>query len=197
MAENGDNSSSCMAGAEAVRPGFAVHFSKGDIIGEEVDALVISVLANSHQLKGNLALGVVRAAGNDVYDCIDRHLSQQWILPNAVEHFPAGHRLPHAKHLLLVGLLKDMAFSLQDAVYHALVRANDLRCTSVALPAIGCGGFGYSVRQSADSIVDAIQVFQSTFGQTMTIRKVHLCAVTSETQRNFRRALKASDLTVV
>ena len=143
------------------RSGQSLEIVQGDITQEQVDAIVNA--ANAHLRHGAGVAGAILRRGGDVI----RQESDAWVQA----HGPVSHAQPAwtsagalpAKYVIhAVGPVwgeGDEEAKLADAVRGSLRLAGELGCTSIALPAISTGIFGYPPEQAARVIFSTIEKF--------------------------------------
>ncbi len=145
---------------ERILPGGqTLQIVEGDITVERVDAIVNA--ANSQlQHGGGVAYAIVRAGGPKI-----QQESNEWIH----KHGPVGHMEPaytsggdmpcrYVIHAVgPVWGVGDEEHKLEAAVIGSLRRANELRLTSIALPAISTGIFGFPKEPAAKIIISSIE----------------------------------------
>lgn len=140
--------------------GQTIQIVQGDITTEEVDAIVNA--ANEHLQHGG---GVAWAISNKGGDVIQQE-SDAWIR----EHGPVSHTHPAwtsggllpAKYIIhAVGPIWGSGGNddqkLSDAVTGSLRVADELKCKSLAMPAISTGIFGFPKDRAAGIIFSAIE----------------------------------------
>ena len=143
--------------------GQTIQIVQGDITTEEVDAIVNA--ANEHlQHGGGVAWAIVKKGGSDI-----QHESNEWIR----KHGPVSHAHPAwtsggllpAKYVIhTVGPIwengKDNEEQkLGQAVTGSLRVADELKCTSIAMPAISTGIFGFPKDRAAGIIISTIESY--------------------------------------
>ena len=141
--------------------GQAIQIVQGDIITEEVDAIVNA--ANEHLQHGG---GVARIISNKGGPAIQRE-SEAWIQQHGrVSHahpaWTSGGHLPAKYVIHAVGPVwgdGDEDNKLASAVTGALHVADELKCSSIALPAISTGIFGFPKDRAARIIFSAIEKY--------------------------------------
>ena len=145
-----------------------IQIVQGDITTEEVDAIVNA--ANEHLQHGG---GVAWAISNKGGDIIQKE-SDAWIR----EHGPVSHAHPAwtsggllpAKYIIhAVGPVwraphntatdGNAEKKLSDAVTGSLRVADELKCQSIAMPAISTGIFGFPKDRAAEIIFSSIEKF--------------------------------------
>lgn len=154
---------------------FLIH---GDLTEAHVDAIVNA--ANS-QLShgGGVAGAIIRRGGKEI-----QSESYAWVR----EHGPVSHakpaitgagRLPCRYVIHAVGPVwgeGDEDTKLQSAVSGALALAQDTELTSLALPAISTGIFGFPKERGARVIIQAIVDFFAAH-PTTSIEEVHIILI--------------------
>ncbi len=158
--------------------GVILRLVHGDLTEEAVDAIVNA--ANS-QLShgGGVAGAIVRRGGASI-----QAESNAWVR----DHGPARHdrpalttagRLPSRHVIHAVGPVwgeGDEDAKLASAVSSALALATEQAFTSIALPAISTGIFGFPKARGARVILDAIVAFLSTNPST-SLREVRITLI--------------------
>ena len=166
--------------------GQTLQIVQGDITTEEVDAIVNA--ANEHLAHGG---GVAWAISKRGGDAIQRE-SDEWIRKHGpVSHshpaWTSGGRLP-AKYIIhAVGPVwgdGDEEEKLESAVYGSLRVADELACSSIALPAISTGIFGFPKDIAAGVIFEAItEYFESN--SNSSIRNIRILLFDDATVKVF------------
>jgi O-acetyl-ADP-ribose deacetylase len=141
-----------------------VQIEEGDITRQNVDAIVNAV--NQHLQHGSGVAGAIVAKGG----IIIQQESNEWVrLHGLVTHdHPAitGAGALPCRHIIhAVGPIwgeGNEILKLRQAVEASLLTANDLKCSSVAFPAISTGIFGFPVDLAASCFVDAISSFSAS-----------------------------------
>jgi O-acetyl-ADP-ribose deacetylase len=75
---------------------------------------------------------------------------------------------------------------LASAVLQALRRAEDMGATSIALPAISAGAFGFPIQMAADITIAAVRNFAPT---AEYVQKILFCLPDDETYAAYEKAL--------
>jgi O-acetyl-ADP-ribose deacetylase (regulator of RNase III) len=154
--------------------GQTLQLVKGDITMDEMDAMVNA--ANEHLQHGG---GVASAISKKGGPAIQKE-SAEWIRKNGlVSHsHPAwtSGGLLSAKHVIhAVGPhwgSGDEDSKLADAVRGSLTVADELKCSSIALPAISTGIFGFPKERAAEIILKTIEEYFSQ--RSSGIRTIHM-----------------------
>jgi O-acetyl-ADP-ribose deacetylase (regulator of RNase III) len=140
-----------------------VQIENGDITTENVDAIVNA--ANSKlQHGGGVAAAIVTRGGYEI-----QRESDEWVkLHGSVtcDHpaITGPGSLPCRYIIHAVGPVwgtGDEVTKLKTAIYSSLLVANDLKCSSIAFPAISTGIFGFPVELASHCFQDTIEEFSS------------------------------------
>ena len=138
-----------------------IQLFQGDITNEEVDAIVNA--ANEYlQHGGGVAWAISKKGGLTI-----QKESTLWVLKyGRVSHerpaWTSGGRLPAKYVIHAVGPVwgdGDEDKKLESAVAGSLRLADELKCSSIALPAISTGIFGFPKDRAARLIFSAIESF--------------------------------------
>jgi O-acetyl-ADP-ribose deacetylase (regulator of RNase III) len=136
---------------------------QGDITLEKVDAIVNA--ANEHLQHGAGVAGAIVRRGGEV---IQRE-SNEWVRKHGpVSHdqpaWTSGGRLPAKYVLHAVGPVwgeGEEDVKLADAVTGSLRLADELKCSSISIPALSTGIFGFPKERAAEIIIKTIEVYFS------------------------------------
>src|SRR5262245_14486078 len=141
--------------------GQTIQIVQGDITIEEVDAIVNA--ANEHlQHGGGVAWAISKKGGPAI-----RKESEDWIrqhgpIPHSAPAWTSGGLLPAKYVIHAVGPVwgeGDEDNKLESAVTGSLRVADELTCSSIALPAISTGIFGFPKDRAARIILSAIEKY--------------------------------------
>ena len=165
---------------------------EGDITAQDVEVIVNA--ANAHLAHGGgVAAAIARAGGPSVDEA-----SRVWV----AEHGPvprggaavttagdmaAGH-IVHVVGPIYRGVPEDQV-ELTEAVCTALDAAERLGATSIALPAISAGIYGYPPDKACCVIVEAVERWLAEGG---SLREIRLVAFGEDVAGHFRQALASS-----
>ena len=134
---------------------------QGDITIDEVDAIVNA--ANEHlQHGGGVAWAIVRSGGDVIQDESDAWIKQHGPVPHSHPAWTSGGLLPAKNVIHAVGPVwggGDEDNKLADAVTGSLRVADELKCVSIALPAISTGIYGFPKDRAAGIIFSAIEKY--------------------------------------
>jgi O-acetyl-ADP-ribose deacetylase (regulator of RNase III) len=139
--------------------GQSLQIVHGDITTEAVDAIVNA--ANEHlQHGGGVAWAIVHRGGDVIQDESDKWIQQNGLVTHARPAWTSGGALP-AKYIIhAVGPVwgdGDEDNKLADAVSGSLRAADELKLTSLALPAISTGVFRFPKDRAARIIFSEIE----------------------------------------
>ncbi len=143
--------------------GQTLQIVQGDITIEEVDAIVNA--ANEYlQHGGGVAWAIVRRGGDVIQKESDKWIQQHGVVSHAHPAWTSGGALP-AKYIIhAVGPVwgdGDEDNKLADAITGSLCVADELKCSSIAMPAISTGIFGFPKDRAAGIIFKTIEDYFS------------------------------------
>lgn len=145
----------------ALPSGQTLQLVQGDITIEEVDAIVNA--ANERlQHGGGVAWAISKKGGPAIQRESDAWVRHHGIVSHARPAWTSGGRLPAKYVIHAVGPVwgdGDEDQKLAAAVTGSLRAAEELKCISVALPAISTGIFGFPKERAAAILFSAIEKF--------------------------------------
>ena len=149
---------------------------QGDITIEEVDAIVNA--ANEHlQHGGGVAWTISHKGGDSIQKESDDWVRKHGPVSHTHPAWTSGGLLP-AKYIVhAVGPVWGSGNDdqkLSDAVTGSLRVANELECSSIALPAISTGIFGFPKDRAAEIIFSAIEKFFEVTPSDLNMVKIVL-----------------------
>lgn len=145
-----------------------IQIVQGDITTEAVDAIVNA--ANEHlQHGGGVAWAISKKGGPAIQKESDAWIQQHGLVSHAHPAWTSGGLLP-AKYVIhavgpvwgdtrSAGAGGDEDKKLSEAVTGSLRVADELKCSSLALPAISTGIFGFPKDRAANIIFSAIEKY--------------------------------------
>ncbi|MBI5943773.1 MAG: macro domain-containing protein [Chloroflexi bacterium] len=158
--------------------GQTLQIIQGDITLDEVDAIVNA--ANEHlQHGGGVAWAIARRGGDVIQEESDKWIQQHGLVSHAHPAWTLGGALP-AKYIIhAVGPAWGDGGEddkLADAIIGSLRVADELKCSSISMPAISTGIFGFPKDRAAGIIFKSIEKYFSNLPpQTLkTVRIVLL-----------------------
>lgn len=155
--------------------GQTLQIVQGDITIDEVDVIVNA--ANEHlQHGGGVAWAIVRRGGDGIQDESDKWIEQHGLVSHAHPAWTLGGALP-AKYIIhAVGPVwgdGDEDAKLADAVSGSLRVADELKCSSISMPAISTGIFGFPKDRAAKIIFSAIENYFSN-AENSTLKNIRI-----------------------
>jgi len=136
-----------------------IQIIQGDITIEEVDAIVNA--ANDHlQHGGGVAWAISKKGGPAIQKESDAWIRHHGIVLHTHPAWTSGGRLPAKYVIHAVGPVwgdGDEDNKLESALTGSLRVADELQCSSLALPAISTGIFGFPKDRAADILFKAIE----------------------------------------
>ena len=141
--------------------GQTIQIVQGDITTEEVDAIVNA--ANEHlQHGGGVAWAISRKGGSTIQKESEEWIRQHGRVSHAAPAWTSGGLLPAKYVIHAVGPVwgdGDEDSKLQSAVTGSLRVADELNCSSIAMPALSTGIFGFPKDRAAGLIFSAIEKY--------------------------------------
>jgi O-acetyl-ADP-ribose deacetylase (regulator of RNase III) len=141
--------------------GQTIQLVQGDITAEEVDAIVNA--ANEHlQHGGGVAWAISKKGGPAIQKESDAWIRHRGPVTHARPAWTSGGLLPAKYVIHAVGPVwgdGDEDNKLEAAVTGSLHVAEELKCSSLALPAISTGIFGFPKERAAAIIFSAIEKY--------------------------------------
>jgi len=139
--------------------GQCLQIVQGDITSEEVDAIVNA--ANKHlQHGGGVAGAIARRGGEVIQKESNTWIKQHGPVAHAQPAWTSGGALPARYVIHAVGPVwgdGDENNKLADAIGGALRVADELKLSSIAMPAISTGIFGFPKDRAADVFFKTIE----------------------------------------
>ena len=152
---------SVVAGQYQTGSGQTIEVRQGDLTAEDTDAIVNA--ANSHLAHGGGVAGAIVSRGGRVIQAeSDRWVDQHGPVPTGQVAVTAAGSLPARVVIHAVGPVwgeGDEDNKLGSAVTGSLRVADELKCSSIALPAISTGIFGFPKDRAAGIIFSAIDKY--------------------------------------
>ena len=144
-----------------LQTGQMIQVVQGDITTEDVDAIVNA--ANEHlQHGGGVAGTISKKGGSTIQKESDEWIRQHGSVPHSHPAWTSGGRLPAKYVIHAVGPIwgnGDEDTKLADAVTGSLKVADELKCSSMALPAISTGIYGFPKDRAARIIFSSIDKY--------------------------------------
>ena len=141
--------------------GQTIQIARGDITTENVDAIVNAANENL-QHGGGVAWAISNKGGDAIQSESDDWIRQRGPVSHSHPAWTSGGLLPAKFVIHAVGPVwgsGDDDKKLSDAVTGSLRVADELHCSSIALPAISTGIFGFPKDRAAGIILSAIEKY--------------------------------------
>src|SRR5512138_1124396 len=141
--------------------GQAIQIVQGDISTEEVDAIVNAANA-ALQHGGGVAWAISRKGGSAIQRESDDWVREHGSVSHARPAWTSGGLLPAKYVIHAVGPVwgdGDEDHKLEAAVTGSLQVADELKCSSIALPAISTGIFGFPKDRAAGIIFSTVEKY--------------------------------------
>lgn len=168
--------------------GVLVSVSKADICRFSVDA-VVNAANEDLQHIGGLALALLKAAGPALQKISNDYIARNGKLRPGDAILTGACNLP-CKHVVhAVGPRfsdydkKTSVSRLKLAVQESLRQAEKVNCSTIALPAISSGVFGFPVDLCADTIAQAVREYCDSPGSLRSLTEIHLVDNNDKTVR--------------
>jgi O-acetyl-ADP-ribose deacetylase (regulator of RNase III) len=148
--------------------GQTLQIVQGDITIEEVDAIVNA--ANEHlQHGGGVAWAISRKGGKTIQQESDDWIRSKGLVSHSHPAWTSGGLLPAKYVIHTVGPVwgdGDEDAKLASAITGTLRVADELKCTSIAMPAISTGIFGFPKDRAAGIIYKSINTYFGAKGDS-------------------------------
>lgn len=141
--------------------GQTIQLIQGDITTEAVDAIV-NAANEGLQHGGGVAWAISQKGGSTIQRESDDWIRQHGRVLHARPAWTSGGHLPAKYVIHAVGPVwgdGDEDNKLADAVIGSLRVADELKCSSIALPAISTGIYGFPKERAAGIIFSAIEKY--------------------------------------
>ncbi len=147
----------------ALPTGQTIQIIQGDITTEQVDAIV-NAANDELQHGGGVAWAISKKGGAAIQKESDDWIRQHGPVPHTHPAWTSGGLLPskfviHAVGPVWLSGKDDEDLKLEQAVTGSLRVADELKCESIAFPAISTGIFGFPKDRAAGIIYSAIEEY--------------------------------------
>uniref|UniRef100_UPI0037E75BC7 protein mono-ADP-ribosyltransferase PARP14-like n=1 Tax=Semicossyphus pulcher TaxID=241346 RepID=UPI0037E75BC7 len=159
--------------------GVLVSVSKADICSFGVD-VVVNAANEDLQHIGGLALALLKAAGPELQKISSNYVSKNGKLRAGEAIATGACNLPCKYVVHAVGPRfsdhdkKTSVSLLKLAVKESLKQAEKVNCSTIALPAISSGVFGFPVDLCAETIAQAVREYCDSPGSPGSLTEIHL-----------------------
>lgn len=158
------------------RGGQTVQIVRSDITLEKVDAIVNAANAQL-QHGGGVAGAILQRGGAIIQQESDAWIRVHGLVPHARPAWTSGGALPARYVIHAVGPVwgeGDEEAKLAAAVAGCLRVAGELGCTSIAIPAISTGIFGFPIDLAAKIILETIENYFNASQSSLKLIKLVL-----------------------
>jgi len=156
--------------------GRTIQIVQGDITIEEVDAIVNA--ANEHlQHGGGVAWAISKKGGSAIQQESDAWIREHGLVPHSAPAWTSGGNLPAKYVIHAVGPIwgdGDEDNKLSHAVIGSMRVADELKCKSIAMPAISTGIFGFPKDRAAGILFAGIEKYFESNASGIKIVKLVL-----------------------
>jgi O-acetyl-ADP-ribose deacetylase (regulator of RNase III) len=156
--------------------GQIIQIMQGDITTEQVDAIVNA--ANEHlQHGGGVAWAISKKGGPAIQQESDAWIRQHGPVSHAAPAWTSGGLLPAKYVIHAVGPVwgdGDEDEKLSAAVTGSLRVADELKCASIAVPAISTGIYGFPKDRAAGIIFGSIEKYFESNQSNLNVVKIVL-----------------------
>jgi O-acetyl-ADP-ribose deacetylase (regulator of RNase III) len=153
-----------------------LQLARGDITLEQVDAIVNA--ANEYlQHGGGVAWSIVKRGGDVIQKESDAWVKDHGLVLHSLPAWTSGGALPAKYVIHAVGPVwgaGDEDEKLHDATYGSLRVADELKLTSIAMPAISTGIFGFPKDRAAHVILKSIHEYLEKEKSNLKIIRITL-----------------------
>ncbi|XP_062313703.1 protein mono-ADP-ribosyltransferase PARP14 isoform X2 [Osmerus eperlanus] len=177
-----------------IKGSITLTISQDNISQHASDALVcpLSGLA----LDNLIARQFLQSGGPKIKKVLDKFLKEkQSLLAGDVVESETGTL--KAKLLLYAGIpvwgssTQNITY-LEAAVHDSLIKAENRMCTSVGMPALGCGPFGFPVKESGGAVIRGILQFITGFqASTQNLKNINIIETDAKLVADFQSAIEA------
>jgi glutamate racemase len=169
-----------------------IHVVEGDITVQDVDVIVNAANAQlAHG--GGVAAAIARAGGPSVDEASRAWIANHGPVPKGGAAVTTAGNMRARSVVHVVGPIyrgdPQDAIDLAAAVHAALDASETLGATSIAMPAISAGIYGYPPDEACRVIVESVEGWLAEGG---SIREIRLVAFDADVAEYFRQALRSS-----
>ncbi|KAG8547822.1 hypothetical protein GDO81_027392 [Engystomops pustulosus] len=178
-----------------LKSGVTIAVYQDDLCRHNVDVIVN---AANEDLKhnGGLAAALLKASGNKLQDDCDRIVMKEGKLSAGDSVITDAGNLPCKQVIHTVGPRWDSQLHVRcerllwKAVTTSLELAADHGHSSIAIPAVSSGIFGFPVKECIKNIVDAIEDYVEVQGSSTSLQRIHLVDMNIQTVNIFSELLR-------
>ncbi|XP_077305883.1 protein mono-ADP-ribosyltransferase PARP14-like isoform X2 [Lithobates pipiens] len=169
---------------------------KDDLCRHNVDVIVNAANEDLKHI-GGLAKAILDAAGHKLQDDCDQIIRKEGRLSTGDSVITDAGKLPCKQIIHTVGPRWDANSTsrcerlLRRAITTSLQLASEKSYSSIAIPAVSSGIFGFPLKLCIENIVEAIRDYAEMSGQQSTLQRIHLVDMNDETVNIFSEVTKA------
>ncbi|KAI4901592.1 hypothetical protein NFI96_007421 [Prochilodus magdalenae] len=136
--------------------------AEGDLPQYTADALICP-MSTSLAFENHTAQQFLKTGGSQIQEvCNKLQKEKRSLAGKAVLSNPGNLRTKTLIYAVLPPSRQTLSpHYLKAAIVDSLLKAEEQRCASIAMPVLGCGTFGFSVRESCIAVIEAILEFTS------------------------------------
>ncbi|KAL6472150.1 hypothetical protein MHYP_G00183380, partial [Metynnis hypsauchen] len=178
--------------------GVIITVRKADICQFKVDAVVNAANEDLKHI-GGVALALLKAAGPSLQDWSDKHVAENGRVPPGNAITTEAGRLPckYVVHAVGPRYTDTDRFTavkrLRQAVRESLNQAEKKKCSSIAVPAISSGIFGFPLELCTETIAKELRAYvedQKHQGGMSMLRQIHLVDFNANTVNAMAQAVR-------
>ncbi|XP_073490634.1 protein mono-ADP-ribosyltransferase PARP14-like [Aquarana catesbeiana] len=176
--------------------GMTLSVYKDDLCRHNVDVIVNAANEDLKHIEG-LAKAILDAAGHKLQDDCDQIIRKDGKLLTGNSVITDAGKLPCKQIIHTIGPRWDANSRsrcerlLRKAITTSLQLASEKSHSSIAIPAISSGVFGFPLTLCVENIVEAIWDYVETPGRRSTLQRIHLVDMNDETVNIFSEVTKA------
>ncbi|XP_018429826.1 PREDICTED: poly [ADP-ribose] polymerase 14-like [Nanorana parkeri] len=176
--------------------GLTLSVYKDDLCRHNVDVIVNAANEDLKHI-GGLAKAILDAAGHKLQDDCDKIIRKDGTLSTGDSVITEAGKLPCKQVIHTVGPRWDSRSPsrcerlLRRAITTSLQLASEKGHSSIAIPAVSSGVFGFPLKLCVENILEAIRDYTETPGLQSTLQRIHLVDTKDETVNIFSQVTKA------
>ncbi|KAL1787588.1 poly [ADP-ribose] polymerase 14 [Sigmodon hispidus] len=180
-----------------IAPGVTLIVQQGDLAKFPVDAVVNAANENLKHVSG-LALALSKAAGPEFQAECDKIVRKGFTVPPGNAVVSKAGRLPCRHVIHAVGprwrgdKVLECVSLLKKVVAQCLTLAEELKCQSIAMPAVSSGIFAFPLDQCVATIVSAIRDNFRWKPDKGTLKKIYLVDTSAKVVAAFAQAVETT-----
>ncbi|XP_036600566.1 protein mono-ADP-ribosyltransferase PARP14-like [Trichosurus vulpecula] len=175
--------------------GILITVQKGDLTQFSAD-VVVNAANQDLQHAGGLAAALSKAAGPELQRDCDQIVQKQGKIPPGWAVVSAAGQLPYKQVIHAVGPRWTQKHAhrcvqlLKNAITECLYLAELNGHTSIAIPALSSGVFGFPLKECAETIIQSIKENFQDSQNKHSLRKIHLIDSSEETAQALSKAAR-------